>query len=183
MQTMQMQDGTQQQQPSQGARIASVIMNQPGFPAELKTEQWFHLLTKLHDHEDPAEVADFAASFMWELEQNGAAFPEPLNQIYQQDPRTLFNNLMSSLPVSQNKEYTAKFIDALVANIEELRANAAEEGDEDEETEEASDVEDESEVVDTTPAQAENAEPARVSTIPFSAIGGSFGKQMAFAGR
>jgi hypothetical protein len=135
------QNAAQQGEYTPGQRVASMVMQNPGFPADMRKPEWFNVLSQLHDHVDSDRVADLIMNTL------DAGVPETLLQAgFNENPIQAIAKILSVLPVSQNKPYVEAVLKDCVAWLEQASSE-----DEDEETDEDDDEETAEEETDEAP--------------------------------
>ena len=138
-QAQQGQATQQQQQPqqmTQGQQVARMIFAQPGFPADMKKEEWFHVLALLHDHHDAQQTAEFIVRVLNTMIENDTLPATIMQAGFETDPTKALASIIAVLPVSQNKQY----VDEVLRNVHELLMSEESEETEEEEEEEDSEV-------------------------------------------
>ena len=105
---------------SQGAMLASTIVNSSQFPPELKTGAWFQAIAAMHDQVEPQQIADHIAQHVVEL-ANADALPDLLDGIMGAEPRPVLEQLMNPMPIAkQNPQYADQIINATVDRLSQV---------------------------------------------------------------
>jgi hypothetical protein len=94
---------------SRGQTTTSVIVNNPQFPAALKTGEWFKLIAAMHDEVDPDQVSHHVAQHIVNL-ANKEQLPDLIDNIFEK-PEEVLNMLISPMPIAQqNPAYVEKVV-------------------------------------------------------------------------
>ncbi len=114
------QGGNSKPPMTQGAMLATTIVNSSQFPAELKTGAWFQAIAAMHDQVEAQQVGDHIAQHVVEL-ANADALPDLLDGILGTDPRAVLDQLMSPMPISkQNPQYAESVIAATLDRLSQV---------------------------------------------------------------
>jgi len=120
---------------TQGDEIATAVFNHPACPQELKTQEWFTILSMMHNGEPVDSVAQTIANHLLNLDTTKTT-PALIEPVWAKPEETL-TRIFSFLPVWQAdqpyaKEVIYKVIDILSAPVEEDEDDDDEEGDDEE---------------------------------------------------
>jgi hypothetical protein len=94
---------------SKGQTTASMVVNNPQFPADMKTGEWFKLISAMHDEIDADQVAHHTAQHIVNL-ANQEQLPEILENIFEK-PEEVLQMLVGPLPITQqNPNYIQRVL-------------------------------------------------------------------------
>lgn len=115
-----------------GAGMATVIVNHPQFPKELKNGAWVEVIAALHDKAHPENIAEFVTEQLVGMENRKENMPEFFANVFEA-PEQAFTMLMSNLPIyRQDRPYADSVIKAIGEAVRATRVvdtEGEEEGD------------------------------------------------------
>lgn len=85
---------------SQGQTMTSMIVNNPQFPAALKTGEWFKLIAAMHDEIDPDQVSHHVAQHIVNL-ANENQLPDLIDNVFEK-PEEVLNMFIGPLPIANS---------------------------------------------------------------------------------
>lgn len=110
----------QEDQTTEGQRIAAQIANIPAFPGELKTEPMLQIIAALHDRMEAPAVADFTAQHLLELSAAGRLPPMLSDAL--SNPVPALSRLVEPLPIyTQDQAYVMDVLRRTAARMRELQ--------------------------------------------------------------